>query len=64
MARIAVTHTVANGPTGSAVRSATTNPTGDMVVDIDLTKFTTWSDVNASWLKIFQAFRCGSELKS
>lgn len=59
MARLAVVHTKT---TGSAAHAATTNPTGDIVVDIDLAKFTSMSDVRRAFDAILLALASGKEL--
>lgn len=61
MARMAVAHTKSSG---SAARQATANPTGDVVVDIDLSKITTITQLRTAFDRILLEFAGGKELTS
>jgi hypothetical protein len=63
MARLAVSvPTPANQPKAVTGRTPTTNPTGDCVVDIDLTKITTLSQLHKALERAYTSFAGGSEL--
>lgn len=60
MARLAVSHNV----NGTPSRMATTTPSGDIVVDIDLTKITSISQLRVALNAVLLAFQSGKELTS
>lgn len=60
MARLAVAHTKS---TGGAGRTASGSPTGDLVVDIDLSVFTTMTQIDNAWQRIRLELLSGKELK-